>query len=162
MAVLLRARSLNSLRCLTVDIAGRIYITDASDLRVRQVGPQAVMTFAPQAVGTTSNPQTIVLNNTGNATLDFTGGSPVFIGADSNDFRRGRILPIEHMQPYSSGAHGKLHPRSDVRSHGTRIKIGHSVVHHQRSATHATDQPPRNHFPSINDDGAANFSGKCY
>ncbi len=77
---------LNSLRGLTVDSAGRIYITDSSDLRVRQVGPQGLMVFPGLAPNATSAPQTLLLTNVGNAALNFTGGSPTFSGANAADF----------------------------------------------------------------------------
>jgi regulation of enolase protein 1 (concanavalin A-like superfamily) len=77
---------LNGPRGVAVDVAGRIYITDDNDYRVRQVGPQSLLVFPGQATGTTSTPQTIVLNNIGNAGLSFTGGAPSFGGPNASYF----------------------------------------------------------------------------
>ena len=77
---------LNSLRGVTVDQGGRIYITDASDLKVRQVGPQGLVTFPGQEPNTTSAPKTVLLSNVGNATLNFTGGAAVLGGPNATDF----------------------------------------------------------------------------
>ena len=77
---------LNSPRGLTVDSAGRIYITDSNDLRVRQVGPQGLIVFPGQEIKTTSAPKTTILTNVGNANLSFTGGSPGFSGTNASDF----------------------------------------------------------------------------
>ena len=77
---------LNSPRGVAVDVAGRIYITDSSDLKVRQVGPQGVAIFAGQEPGTTSAPQTVLLSNAGNSTLNFTGGAPMFGGQGAATF----------------------------------------------------------------------------
>jgi hypothetical protein len=76
---------MNGTRCLAVDAEGRIYITDATNLRVREVS-QGIVVFSGQAANTTSPPQTIQLSNNGNAELDFTGGLPVFGGTNASDF----------------------------------------------------------------------------
>ena len=98
--------TLNSLRCLTVDAAGRIYITDASDMRIRQVGPQGLIVFPGQAANTTSAPLTILLNNNGNAALNFTGGSPIFGGQNYADFALdgSSALNTCNLTPLQSGA----------------------------------------------------------
>ena len=77
---------LNSPRGVAVDATGRIYITDASDLKVRQVGPQGLIVFSGQAANTTSQPQTVLLSSVGNAALNFTGGSPSFSGQNAASF----------------------------------------------------------------------------
>ncbi|NYF77948.1 Ig-like domain repeat protein [Granulicella arctica] len=76
---------MNGIRCVAVDTAGRVYITDATNLRVREVS-QGMVVFPGQAVNTTSAPQTIQLSNNGNSALDFTGGSPTFAGTNVSDF----------------------------------------------------------------------------
>ena len=76
---------MSGIRCVAVDAAGRIYITDATNLRVREVS-QGILVFPGQTAGTTSAPQTIELSNIGNAALDFTGGAPTFGGANPNEF----------------------------------------------------------------------------
>ncbi|SNT34490.1 NHL repeat-containing protein [Granulicella rosea] len=76
---------LNGIRCVAVDGAGRLYITDATNLRIREVS-QGILTFVGQAVGSTSAPQTVTLTNTGNAALDFTGGVPLFGGTNAGDY----------------------------------------------------------------------------
>jgi len=77
---------LNGLRDVVVDPAGRIYIPDAANLRVREVGPKGILIFATaQNVGTTSAASTITLNNTGNVTLTFSG-TPAFSGTNAGDF----------------------------------------------------------------------------
>lgn len=77
---------LNGPRGVAVDSAGRIYITDAGDLKVRKVGPQGLIAFSGQASGTTSVPQTILLTNTGSAPLNFIGRLPIFGGANAGDY----------------------------------------------------------------------------
>ena len=77
---------LNSLRGVTVDSAGRIYITDSNNLRIRQVGPQGLIVFPGQGINTTSAPKVTTLTNVGNTTLSFTGGSPGFSGTNASDF----------------------------------------------------------------------------
>lgn len=77
---------LYSLRSLAVDSAGTVYVTDSGDLRVRQIGPQSLIEFTGQATNTTSAPQTILLTDVGNATLNFTGGEPGFSGPNADDF----------------------------------------------------------------------------
>ena len=77
---------LNSPRGVTVDIAGRIYITDSSDLKIRQVGPRGLVVFPGQAPNTTSAPQTVLLGNAGNSPLNFTGGSPSLGGQNAAYF----------------------------------------------------------------------------
>ena len=79
------AAEMDSLRCVAVDTAGRIYITDAVNLRIREIS-QGIVVFVGEPVGSTSAPQTMTLINTGNATLNFTGGSPLFAGANAADF----------------------------------------------------------------------------
>ena len=76
---------MSGIRCVAVDAAGRLYITDATNLRVREVS-QGILVFVGEPVGSTSAPQTVTLVNTGNAPLDFTGGTPQFGGTNSSDF----------------------------------------------------------------------------
>jgi hypothetical protein len=76
---------MNGTRSLAVDAAGRIYITDATNLRIREVS-QGIIVFPGQAANTTSSPLTIQLINTGNAALDFTGGYPTFGGTNASQF----------------------------------------------------------------------------
>lgn len=85
---------LYSPRGVAVDAAGRIYITDSSDLKVRQVGPQGLLMFAGQEPNTTSSPSTIVLSNVGNAPLNFTGGSPTFGGQGATVFAVDTASPL--------------------------------------------------------------------
>lgn len=76
---------LNGLRGVAVDTAGRIDIGDTGDLRVRQVGSASLLSFAGQAVGSSSSAKTIVLINTGGSSLSFTG-SPQFGGSNPGDY----------------------------------------------------------------------------
>lgn len=76
---------LNGIRCMAVDAAGRLYITDATNIRIREVS-QGILVFVGEPVGSTSAPQVVTLINTGNAALDFTGGAPLFGGANASDF----------------------------------------------------------------------------
>ncbi|WP_263416406.1 Ig-like domain repeat protein [Terriglobus albidus] len=73
-------------RGVAADAAGRVYITDSGDLKVRQVGPQGLLVFAGQAPNTTSAAQSVLLSNVGNTTLNFTGGAPVFSGTNASNF----------------------------------------------------------------------------
>jgi hypothetical protein len=74
----------NSPRAVAVDPAGRLYITDASNARVREVS-QGLMSFVGQAAGTKSADELLQLTNTGNATLTFTA-TPTIAGTNANDF----------------------------------------------------------------------------
>jgi hypothetical protein len=76
---------MSGIRCMAVDGAGRIYVTDAANYRIREVS-QGILVFVGEPVGSTSSPQAITLINTGNADLDFTGGTPAFGGANASDF----------------------------------------------------------------------------
>jgi hypothetical protein len=77
---------LQGLRNVGVDTSGRVYITDATNLRVRQVGPQGSLVFATaQGVGLTSTASTITLTNVGSSALTFSG-TPSFGGANAGDF----------------------------------------------------------------------------
>lgn len=76
---------LNGIRCMAVDAAGRVYITDATNYRIREVS-QGILVFVGQAIGTTSAAQTITLTNAGSAALDFTGGIPLFGGTNPGDY----------------------------------------------------------------------------
>jgi hypothetical protein len=97
---------MSGIRCVAVDAGGRIYITDATNLRVREVS-QGILVFPGQATNTTSAPQTIQLNSDGNAALNFTGGSPTFAGANGIDFAVDTSSPsntcnLTPLQPASS------------------------------------------------------------
>jgi regulation of enolase protein 1 (concanavalin A-like superfamily) len=86
--------ALMSVRGFALDPAGRIYFSDTTALRVRQVGPQGMIVFTGQAMGTTSAPQTIQLTNIGNAPLNFTGGEPLFSGTNAGDFALDTSSPL--------------------------------------------------------------------
>lgn len=79
------AASMHGIRSVAVDATGRIYVTDASNLRIRAVA-QGIVNFPSLAVNTASAPQTIQLSNTGDAALDFSGGYPTFSGIDPGEF----------------------------------------------------------------------------
>jgi hypothetical protein len=79
------AAEMNGTRSVAVDAGGRVYITDATNLRIREVS-QGIVLFPGQAANTTSSPQTIELSNTGNSALNFTGGSPIFGGTNPSNF----------------------------------------------------------------------------
>jgi len=76
---------INGVRCLAVDAAGRVYITDATNLRIREIS-QGILVFVGEPVGSTSAPGIVTLINTGNAQLNFTGGTPIFGGTNASDF----------------------------------------------------------------------------
>ena len=78
------AAQMSGLRCAAVDAAGRLYITDATNVRIREVS-QGIAVFVGEPVGSTSAPQVVTLVNTGNATLNITG-TPAFGGANATDF----------------------------------------------------------------------------
>jgi hypothetical protein len=71
-------------RSLYVDAAGRIYITDATNIKVRQIGPAALIAFTNQSLNETSLDQSLVLTNSGNGPATF--GTPVFAGTNPGDF----------------------------------------------------------------------------
>jgi hypothetical protein len=95
---------ISGIRCVAVDAGGRIYITDATNLRVREVS-QGIVVFPGQAANTTSVPQTIQLDNNGNAALDFTGGSPAFEGPNASAFAVDTSSPSDtcNLTPLQSG-----------------------------------------------------------
>ena len=97
---------MSGIRCVAVDAGGRFYITDATNLRVREVS-QGILVFPGQAANTTSAPQTIQLSNSGNSDLNFTGGYPTFGGANAGDFALDTSLPsntcnLTPLQPATS------------------------------------------------------------
>jgi hypothetical protein len=75
---------LQGIRCVAVDPAGRIYITDATNLRVREVS-SGIVIFVGEPVGQTSAPQGLTIENTGGAALTFTG-PPVIGGTNASAF----------------------------------------------------------------------------
>jgi hypothetical protein len=77
--------AMTGIRAAAVDTAGRLYITDATNARIREVS-QGVLIFVGEPVGDTSAPKAMTLVNTGNAALNFTGGAPVFGGTNPGDF----------------------------------------------------------------------------
>ena len=79
------AAQMSGIRCVAVDGAGRLYITDATNMRIREVS-QGILIFVGEPVGSTSAPSIVTLINTGNATLNFTGGAPAFGGTNASDF----------------------------------------------------------------------------
>ena len=75
---------MQTVRGVAVDAAGRIYTTDYGNARIREVS-QGLMVFTGEPVGTTSAPELILLTNTGDATLTFSG-TPTFGGTNGSDY----------------------------------------------------------------------------
>ena len=87
----------------TVDNDGDLLI--AAALQVLAAGPQGTLTFASQAVGTTSAPRPVTIENTGNLTLNFSVPTPDARGgmANSKSSLRGNSITVTGAFAEASG-----------------------------------------------------------
>jgi NHL repeat len=92
-----------SVNALAIDQNGDVFINDAANHVIEEVGPNGDLVFPSTAVGATSAPMTVTLTNTGNATLEF---------ADQLD--QGGVVPVKNHPARAAARKARHNATSDV------------------------------------------------